>query len=190
MRPPLHKPPGMCDRSCWFLMNDYGVLNSRKRAIIALMHSLVFLAVAGHGFVSPKLGLVYWLAGSQPAKTAPGGATSGDFILVGIYLVVACILTWLVSLSRCAWERIYFALCTCSATFGLLRAVFGDAGIPAAQYLRVVMLSGAVGVGTAIVRSFTRPAAESALASKSSHRKKPPGKLPGRPFQEVGQGSA
>ena len=105
-----------------------------------------------HGFVSPKFGIVH-----------RQGAV-GDFILMGIYLVVSCILAWLVGISRCLSERVYFALCTCSATFGLLRAVFGDAGIPVAQYLRVILLSGAVAVGIAIVRSFSRTAAESALS--------------------------
>ncbi|SRR5579864_584695 len=132
-------------------MNDFGVLNNRKRALIALIHSVVFLGIAGHGFVSPKAGIV-----------GRAGAT-GDFVLVGIYLVVASILAWLVSISRCLRERLYFALCATSATFGLLRTIFGDASIPAAQYLRVVLLSSAVTVGILIVRSFSRSVTESAL---------------------------
>ena len=133
-------------------MNDFGVLNNRKRALIALIHSVVFLGIAGHGFLSPKAGI---LRGS--------GATA-DFVLIGIYLVVASILTWLVSLSRCARERIYFALCACSATFGLVRTVFGDVSIPVAQYMRVVLLSSAVAVGILIVRSYSRPIPEGALS--------------------------
>ena len=54
---------------------------------------------------------------------------------------------------------LYFVLCASSATFGLLRTIFGDAAIPAAQYLRVIMLSSAVIVGTLIFRSFSRPIA-------------------------------
>lgn len=127
-------------------MNDYGVLNSRKRAVIALIHSLVFLGVAIHGFVSPKLGIVHGLA-----------AASGDFALLGIYLVVASILAWLVTISRCARERAYFALCACSASFGLLRTFLGDSRIPVAQYMRVILLTCAVAVGIVIVRSFSRP---------------------------------
>ena len=145
-------------------MNEYGVLNSRRRAVIALIHSVVFLGVAVHGFVSPKLGIVHGLAGSHSANATQGGTASGDFILIGIYLIVACILGWLVSVSRCAWERVYFVLCTCSATFGLLRTILGDARIPSAQYLRVIMLGTAVAVGTAIVRSFSRVALERALS--------------------------
>jgi hypothetical protein len=131
-------------------MDDFGVLNNRKRALIALIHSFVFLGIAVHGFASPKAGIVRGLG------------AAGDFILIGIYLVVASILGWLICLSRCARERIYFVLCTCSATFGLLRTVFGDADLPIAQFLRVIMLSSAVAVGTVIVRSFSRPLPERA----------------------------
>jgi len=132
-------------------MNDFGVLNSRKRALIALIHSLVFWGIAVHGFASPKAGILH------------GSGVTGDFILIAIYLVVASILAWLVSLSRCLWERVYFALCASSATFGLLRTIFGDGTLPAAQYLRVVMLSSAVAVGVLIVRVLSRPVSESVL---------------------------
>ena len=40
------------------VMNDFGVLNNRKRALIALIHSFVFLGIAMHGFVSPKAGIL------------------------------------------------------------------------------------------------------------------------------------
>jgi len=134
-------------------MNDFGVLNTRKRALIALIHSLVFLGIAIHGFASPKAGVL--LRGS-------GG--TGDFILIGIYLTVAAILAWLVTLARCARERMYFVLCTGSATFGLLRTIFGDASLPAAQYMRVILLSSAVVVGSLIIRSFSVPATENFLS--------------------------
>jgi hypothetical protein len=132
-------------------MNDFGVLNNRKRALIALIHSFVFLGIALHGFTSPKTGIL--LRGS-----------TGDFILIGIYLIVASILAWLVSIARCTRERVYFALCASSATFGLLRTIFGDVSLPAAQYLRVIMLSSAVVVGTWILRSFSRPVTEQVLS--------------------------
>lgn len=134
-------------------MNDFGVLNTRKRALIALIHSLVFLGIAIHGFASPKAAVL--LRGS-------GG--TGDFILIGIYLTVASILAWLVTLARCARERMYFVLCTGSATFGLLRTIFGDASLPAAQYMRVILLSSAVVVGSLILRSFSVPATENVLS--------------------------
>lgn len=105
-----------------------------------------------HGFLSPKAGVL-----------GHGSGSRGDFILIGIYLIVASILAWLVTISRCSRERIYFALCTCSATFGLLRTVFGDASIPVAQSMRVILLSSAVVVGTLIFRSFSRPVSGRAL---------------------------
>jgi hypothetical protein len=127
-------------------MNEFAILTNRKRALIALVHSLVFLGIALHGFVSPR-----------PALTLRGpGAVSG-LILVAIYLIVASILAWLVSISRCALERLYFVLCTSSATFGLLRTIFGDTTLPAAQYLRVIMLASAVVVGAWIFRFLARP---------------------------------
>ena len=134
-------------------MNDFGILNNRKRALIALIHSLVFLGIAMHGFASPKAGVLM-----------PRLVATADLVLIGIYLTVASILAWLVSISRCAKERVYFVLCAGSATFGLLRTVFGDSAIPAAQYLRVILLTSAVVVGTLIFRSFSRPVAENVLS--------------------------
>ncbi len=150
-------------------MNDFGVLNSRKRALIALIHSFIFLGIALHGFTSPKAGIL--LHHRSPI---------GDLALIGIYLIVASILAWLVTISRCARERIYFGLCTTSATFGLLRTIFGDASLPVAQYMRVIMLTSAVFVGTWILRSFSRPVTESALPNNS------PGKEEGRPDHPSG----
>ena len=104
-----------------------------------------------HGFLSPKVG-VWGRAGSI-----------ADYILIGIYLTVASILAWLVTISRCARERVYFALCASSATFGLLRTTFGDAAIPVAQYMRVIMLTSAVIVGTWIYLSFSPAVSEDVL---------------------------
>lgn len=134
-------------------MNDFGVLSNRKRALIALIHSVVFLGIAMHGFVSPKAGILL-----------PGLVATADLVLIGIYLTVASILAWVVSIARCAKERGYFVLCASSATFGLLRTVFGDGALPAAQYLRVIMLSLAVLVGTWIFRSFSSPVTEDVLS--------------------------
>jgi hypothetical protein len=55
-------------------------------------------------------------------------------------------------------------LCTSSATFGFLRAIFGDTALPVAQYMRVIMLSSAVAVGFLILRSFSRPVREEAVS--------------------------
>lgn len=133
-------------------MNDFAVLTNRKRAFIALLHSIVFLGIALHGFLAPKAGILH-----------ASGAGS-DFGLILVYLIVASILAWLVCISRCLRERVYFTFCACSATFGLLRTVFGDATLPAAQYLRVFMLSSAVTLGALIVHSFSRPVPEPALS--------------------------
>ena len=134
-------------------MNEFSILTNRKRALIALVHSLVFLGVAMHGFASPKAGILL-----------PRLAATADIVLIVIYLTVASILIWLVGVSGCAKERVYFAMCACSATFGLLRTVFGDVALPFAQYLRVIMLLSAVAVGTWILRSFFRPVAEEVLS--------------------------
>ena len=132
------------------VMNEFGVLTNRKRALIALAHSLVFLGIASHGFVSPKAAAVF---------QGPGATLS--IALIVIYFTVASILAWLVSISRCARERLYFVLCASSASFGLLRTIFGDAALPAVQYLRVVALTSAVMVGAWIFRSFSRSVPES-----------------------------
>ena len=125
-------------------MNEFGVLTNRKRALIALIHSIVFLGIATHGFVAPKHGVLQ------------GASGIADFILTGIYLIVASILIWLVTLARGFRERAYFLLCAGSATSGLLRTILGDGMIPPAQYLRVIFLSSAVMVGALMVRSFPR----------------------------------
>ncbi len=133
-------------------MNDFGILTNRKRALIALIHSLVFLGIALHGFAAPKHGIVR------------GSAPPSDFVVVMIYITVASILAWLVTLSRCVSERLYFALCASSATFGLVRTAFGDAALPAAQYLRVLMLTSAVILGLWIFRSFPRLVSETVVS--------------------------
>jgi hypothetical protein len=124
-------------------MSRFGILTNRKRSVIALIHSIVFLGIAIHGFASPKLGILH----------RPGGR--GDLILIAVYLIVVSILVWLVTISRAVVERIYFALCATSATSGLVRTIFGDRAVPPAQYLRVLMLSSAVALGFVIVRGYS-----------------------------------
>lgn len=132
-------------------MNDFAVLTNRKRAIIALIHSILFLGIAAAGFASHKNGILH------------GNVPQADFLLVMIYLTVTSILAWLVGISRCTMERVYFALCACSATFGLLRTSLGDAALPIAQYMRVVMLSSAVLLGFLILRSHSHPVPDSVV---------------------------
>jgi len=133
-------------------MTEFAILSNRKRALIALIHSVIFLGIALQGFLSPKIGIVH------------GEGKTGDFVLTAIYVIVASILAWLVSISRGTRERLYFALCVCSASSGLLRTIFGDVTLPAAQYLRVGMLLCAVLLGTSIWRSFSRQLPESAIS--------------------------
>lgn len=125
-------------------MSQFGVLTNRKRAVIALTHSLVFLGIAIHGFVAPRAGIL------------DGAHLIGDYFLPVIYLVVAAILLWLVSISRCRAERGYFLFCAAGASSGLVRTLLGDQLAPPAQYLRVLMLGSAVVIGMLIVRTHSR----------------------------------
>lgn len=70
------------------MTSQFGVLINRKRAVIAVIHSIVFLGIAIHGFVAPKAGILQ------------GTGMIGDYLLLGIYLVVAAILLRLVSKCR------------------------------------------------------------------------------------------
>jgi len=133
-------------------MNRFAILTNRKRALIALAHSVVFFGIALHGFVSPRTAIS--LRGAS--------AVTGVSLLL-IYLTVASVLAWLVVISQCAAERTYFAFCASSASCGLLRTLFGDVELPAAQYVRVLMLTCAVVLGSWIFRSFSRTPAEEAI---------------------------
>ncbi len=137
-------------------MDQFGILTNRKRAVIALIHSFVFLGVAAHGFVSPKAGILY------------GSGGTSDFVLIGIYLVVSSILLWLTTISRALMERIYFVACAISATSGIVRTILGDQRVFLAQYLRVLMLSTAVAIGFGIVRNYSRRCGESKQLSIES----------------------
>jgi hypothetical protein len=127
-------------------MNRYAILTNRKRALIALVHSIFFLLVALMSFLGqPKAGLLF--AHMKPA---------GDWAMLGIYVVVATILLILVRASSCSWERLYFAFCATSASFGLLRILFGDAHVFIAQYVRVGMLACAVLTGYIILKRHSQ----------------------------------
>ncbi|MEI9976095.1 MAG: hypothetical protein WDO73_30980 [Ignavibacteriota bacterium] len=115
-------------------MNGCKILNTRKRVVVALVHTIVFLAVA-------LAGLLFAVAPLQ--RSSPPHA----WILAGVYTLVSSILLWLTSISRGAVERMYFALCATSATFGLLRQLLGDPAMHAAVYVRVAALACAVATG-------------------------------------------
>ena len=124
-------------------MNEFAILNSRRRAIIALIHSIAFMLLAA-----------WQLLGGAPAKgmIVVVHVTTGVWILCGIYVVVSGILLWLFVMSRGWMEKLYFLLCTVSASSGLLRTIVGDQSFHSGRYVRVLMLAAAVIVGSVILR--------------------------------------
>ena len=124
-------------------MRDFAILTNRKRAIVALVHSVVFLSIAVRQMVAASPAAGIWI---------PSTVSRGTWILCGIFVLVSAILLWLFVISRGWIEKIYFGLCTISATSGLLRTAAGDQAFHAGIYIRVVMLGSAVLVGLLIVR--------------------------------------
>ena len=110
------------------------ILNTRKRVVVALVHTVVFLGVAVLGF--------FFAVAPLRASSPPSA-----WILAGVYTIVSSALLWLTSISRGAVERLYFACCATSASFGLLRQLLGDPAMYAAVYVRVAMLACAVATG-------------------------------------------
>lgn len=129
-------------------MNDYAILTNRKRAIIALIHSVFFLLIAARGITSPPLSPI-WLHLHE-------GLTAGMVMLI-IYLIVSSILWQLTRISRCPLERFYFGFCSLSATVGLLRSIFGDAPMHLAIFIRVLLLTFAVITGFVILKEHSEP---------------------------------
>lgn len=125
-------------------MESFSILNSRKRAIVALVHSIVFLAVAG---------IQALVSHAEPLAIHGSRATSG-LILLGIYVVVTTVLLVLLKASDCTKEKLYFALCAGSASFGLLRIVMGDQVLHV-NIMRVLLLGCAVLVGMLILRTHS-----------------------------------
>ena len=128
-------------------MGEFGILTNRKRAVIALAHSVVFLCLAAWQAMA---------SGQLKGMFAGAQIPTGAWILGGVYAIVSTILFWLFAISRGWTEKLYFALCTISATSGLLRIILGDQGFHSARYIRVVMLATAVIVGTFIARWHAR----------------------------------
>jgi hypothetical protein len=125
-------------------MGPFSILTNRKRALVALAHSIVFLLIAVRQMVAatPAAGVL-----------VPSQVPTATWVLCGIFAIVSTILFWLLLISRGWMEKFYFAFCTLSATSGLLRTAAGDQAFHAGVYLRVVMLVSAVLVGVAIVRA-------------------------------------
>ncbi|MGB2603408.1 MAG: hypothetical protein WBC78_07425 [Candidatus Sulfotelmatobacter sp.] len=129
-------------------MGGFSILTNRKRAIVALAHSVVFLAIAVRQMVAATPAAGVWLPASVPL---------GTWALCGIFAIVSAILLWLLVISAGWMEKFYFGFCTLSATSGLLRTTAGDQAFHGGVYIRVAMLVSAVLVGLLIVRTHSRP---------------------------------
>jgi hypothetical protein len=138
-------------------MGGFSILTNRKRAVVALVHSVVFLLVAVRQMVAANSAAGIWV---------PSTVSRGTWILCGIFTIVSAILLWLLVISRGWMEKFYFGLCTVSATSGLVRTAVGDQAFHAGLYIRVIMLVSAVLVGLLILRVHSRLRPE--LAEESS----------------------
>ena len=128
-------------------MGGFSILTNRKRAVVALAYSVVFLLVAVRQMVAANSAAGIWV---------PSTVSRGTWILCGIFVIVSAILLWLLVISRGWMEKFYFGFCTISATSGLVRTAAGDQAFHAGLYIRVVMLVSAVLVGLLIVRMHSR----------------------------------
>jgi hypothetical protein len=127
-------------------MNIYAILTNRKRAIIALIHSVFFLIVAAMGATSRPFSPI-WLH-------LHDGVTA-QLVMLIIYVVVSTILWVLTRYSRCLLERLYFGFCSLSASVGVLRCIFGDPPLHLAAIMRVLLLGCAVVIGFVILREHS-----------------------------------
>lgn len=132
-------------------MDRFAIINNRKRAVIALIHSVFFLGVAGVQLAISR---------AEPFSIR-GEKVIGGTILLTIYVIVTTVLLILLRFSRCTREKLYFAFCAASAGFGLVRILLGDPVLHA-NVLRVLLLFCAVVIGTGILRSHATPAVERA----------------------------
>jgi len=128
-------------------MGGFSILTNRKRALVALLHSVVFLLIAVRQMVAANPAAGIWVGSTVSRAT---------WILCGIFAIVSSILLWLLVISKGWMEKLYFGFCTISATSGLVRTAAGDQTFHAGLYVRVVMLVSAVLVGLLIVRIHSR----------------------------------
>ena len=126
-------------------MHSFSILNSRKRAIIALVHTVIFLCVAA----------LQTALSHAKAFSLHGDKVVGGIVLLAIYTIVTTVLLLLLRAASHASERLYFALCATSAGLGFVRILLGDPALHAGV-LRVLLLSGAVVVGTLILRRHSK----------------------------------
>jgi hypothetical protein len=126
-------------------MDSFSILTNRKRAIIALVHTVIFLCVAA----------LQTALSHAKAFSMHGDKVVGGIVLLTIYVIVTTVLLVLLRYATHSSERLYFALCATSAAFGLVRVLLGDPALHAGV-LRVSLLSGAVVVGVLILRTHSR----------------------------------
>jgi len=127
-------------------MPPFVILTNRKRAIIALVHTVFFFFVAV-------------LTGLLAVRPLRSGAPASAWIIAAIYAIVTGVLLVLTAVSGGGRERLYFSFCTGSAFFGLLRQLLGDSQIHVAVYLRVLLLGCAVAMGFIILSGHSKPIA-------------------------------
>jgi hypothetical protein len=135
-------------------MKDYVILNSRKRAIIALIHTVAFLVIA-------------IITGMRVVHPLHSGSPAGAWAVAAIYFVVSAVLVILTIASGTLRESLYFACVSASAMFGLARQVIGDPGLHVAVYVRVFMLLCAVALGTIVLREYSPGQQSPAFAGQS-----------------------
>ncbi len=121
------------------------ILTNRKRTVVALAHTVVFLMLAVRGAFT----VVAPLHRNSPVSA---------WVMPAVYFAVAAVLFVLAAMSRGQRERLYFACCTTSAAFGFLRQCLGDSRMHPAGYIRVAMLVSALFVGLSILRQHPRDA--------------------------------
>jgi hypothetical protein len=127
------------------LPDRFTIINNRKRAIIALVHSIFFLGVA-----AVQLAISHALPFSLH-----GERTTAGIVLLTIYVTVTAVLLILWGCSGCTREKLYFAFCAASAGFGLVRILLGDPVLHA-NILRVLLLFCAVMTGAGILRRHSK----------------------------------
>ena len=119
----------------------YTILNSRKRALIALVHTVFFMLLAT------------WQSIGAPRSASLLRHRDASVIAGGIvYCIVTSVLVWLLAISASARERMYFGLCAASAGTALVRMLVGEINVPGSGVARVMMLGCAVIVGITILR--------------------------------------
>ena len=130
-------------------MDRFAIITNRKRAIIALVHSVFFLMVAG----------LQLAISHAEAFSIHREKIAGNIVLLTIYVIVTTVLLVLLRFSHCAKEKLYFAFCAASAGFGLVRILLGDPVLHA-NVARVLLLFCAVLTGTVILRNHSAVAKE------------------------------